>query len=127
MTDIARKHEARRPSDTERLHHILDAVAAIRRYRDDDTLPPRVRTVWLLWHTMLIGEASNALPDDVLQAMPKTPWRKVIDMRHFLVHEYFTEQEAYVEDVAANHIDPLATEIEQYLADAGDDPQGPDT
>lgn len=36
----------------------------------------------------LIGEAASRVPDDVRQAHPEVPWRRVIATRNRLIHAY---------------------------------------
>lgn len=37
----------------------------------------------------IIGEAVKNLPSGFKKQFPDIPWRKVSDMRNFLIHEYF--------------------------------------
>jgi len=37
----------------------------------------------------IIGEASNHIPKSIQSAYPDIPWRQMIALRNFLVHEYF--------------------------------------
>jgi uncharacterized protein with HEPN domain len=45
--------------------------------------------VWVLYHIQLIGEAANGISAGFRQAHGEIPWKKVIAMRHLLVHQYF--------------------------------------
>jgi uncharacterized protein with HEPN domain len=94
---------------------MLDAIDAIRLYREPGELPPRVRDVWLMWHIMVIGEAANALLPEVLEAMPDVRWSQIIAMRHRLAHEYFAIEMRYVENVVRHELDPLEERIRTYL------------
>ena len=98
----------------ELLNDILDAIAAIRQYRDPASLPPRVREVWLISHLMVIGEASGKLDQDVQDATPNLPWRQIIRMRNHLVHGYYVIRQDIVEDAASNGVEDLAKAIEAY-------------
>jgi uncharacterized protein with HEPN domain len=37
----------------------------------------------------IIGEAARCISDEFKQRHPEIPWRRIIGMRHHLVHEYF--------------------------------------
>ena len=37
----------------------------------------------------IIGEASNRLSEDLLNANPSIPWAKIIGLRNLVIHEYF--------------------------------------
>jgi uncharacterized protein with HEPN domain len=59
----------------------------------------------------IIGEAVNALPEDITAKRPEIAWRQIAAMRNFLVHEYFNIDQAVVEDVITNDLDPLRTAV----------------
>jgi uncharacterized protein with HEPN domain len=63
----------------------------------------------------LIGEAVNALPESVIAKRPEIAWRQIAAMRNFLIHEYFNIDEAVVEDVIANDLDPLSAAVDELL------------
>ena len=97
------------------LRDILDAVAAIRQYRDHGDLPPRVREVWLTFHLMVVGEAAGKLATEVREAMPGIPWPQIVRMRNHLIHGYFAIRLETVEETAAGGVEELAGAIERYL------------
>jgi uncharacterized protein with HEPN domain len=63
----------------------------------------------------LIGEAVNALPDDITAIRPEIAWRQIAAMRNFLIHEYFNIDRAVVEDVIANDLEPLSAAVTALL------------
>jgi len=63
----------------------------------------------------IIGEAVNALPESVIAKRPEIAWRQIAAMRNFLIHEYFNIDEAVVEDVIANDLDPLSVAVSELL------------
>jgi uncharacterized protein with HEPN domain len=76
----------------ERLRDILEAIAAIDRYRDRDRSAfeqDELLQVWFLRHLQLIGEAARRLPEEIRNLAPDIPWHKIIGMRNILVHGYF--------------------------------------
>jgi uncharacterized protein with HEPN domain len=76
----------------ERLRDILEAIAAIDRYRDRDRSAfeqDEMLQVCFLRHLRIIGEAARRLPDEVKDLAPDIPWHKIIGMRNVLVHGYF--------------------------------------
>ena len=46
---------------------------------------------------------------------PEIAWRQIAAMRNFLIHEYFNIDEAVVEDVIANDLDPLSVAVNELL------------
>jgi uncharacterized protein with HEPN domain len=76
----------------ERLHDILEAIAAIERHLDGDKTAfehDELRQSWFLRHLQIIGEAARALPAEVRNLAPEIPWPTIIGMRNVLVHGYF--------------------------------------
>ena len=63
----------------------------------------------------IIGEAVNPLPESVIAKRPEIAWRQIAAMRNFLIHEYFNIDEAVVEDVIANDLDPLSVAVSELL------------
>jgi uncharacterized protein with HEPN domain len=80
----------RRPD--ERLRDILEAIAAIERYThlgkqafDEQELIQ----IWIVHHLQIIGEAVNALPDDLITQYAEVPWAQIVGFRNLVTHEYF--------------------------------------
>jgi len=76
----------------ERLLDMLDAIAAIDRYRDRDRSAfdsDELLQVWFLWHLQIMSEAARRLPDQIRNLAPDIPWHRIIGMRNMLVHGYF--------------------------------------
>jgi uncharacterized protein with HEPN domain len=63
----------------------------------------------------IIGEAVNALPEDITAKRPEIAWRQISAMRNFLVHEYFNIDQAVVEDVITNDLNPLSAAVTALL------------
>ena len=57
----------------------------------------------------------NALPEAVTAKRPEIAWRQIGAMRNFLIHEYFNIDEAVIEDVIANDLDPLTIAVTALL------------
>nr|WP_235985365.1 DUF86 domain-containing protein [Spirosoma utsteinense] len=63
----------------------------------------------------IIGEACNHIDLSVKEEFPAIEWRKVVGLRHLLVHEYFGVDTALVWDIVTNDIPVLKAQ----LADIG--------
>jgi len=37
----------------------------------------------------IIGEALNKIPDEIKQKYSEIPWREIIGLRNFVIHQYF--------------------------------------
>ncbi len=64
---------------------------------------------------MVVGEALYWVPETMLLSEPAIPWRKVIALRHRLVHGYWLVDEEIVVEIARNEIDPLVTTLTRLI------------
>ena len=102
-----------------RIEDILEAIAKIRRYttgktfetfaRDEKTIDAVVRNL------VLIGEATQHVPQDVMSAGQEIPWSKMSAMRHILVHEYFGVSLPIVWETVCHDLPPLVEPLERLL------------
>lgn len=79
-------------SPAERLRDMLEAIGHIERYAirgraafDRDELIQS----WFVRHLQILGEAARLLPEEFRSRNPEIEWKKIIGMRHVLVHDYF--------------------------------------
>jgi uncharacterized protein with HEPN domain len=102
----------------ERLHDILEAIAAIERYGDReraDFAQDELMQVWFLRHLQIIGEAARALPENVQALAPRVQWAKIIGMRNILVHGYFEIDTDIVWEAATRDVPALKPAIQELL------------
>ena len=102
----------------ERLRDILEAIAAIDRYRDRDRSAfeqDELLQVWFLRHLQIIGEAARRLPDEVRDLASDIPWHKIIGMRNILVHGYFAIDLDVVWDAVQRDVPLLKPAVEALL------------
>ena len=64
---------------------------------------------------MVIGEALYWAPETMLLSEPAIPWRKVIGLRHRLVHGYWLIDEDIIVEIARNEIDPLVATLTRLI------------
>jgi len=102
----------------ERLRDILEAIAAIDRYRDRDRSAfeqDELLQVWFLRHLQIIGEAARRLPEEIRNLAPDIPWHKIIGMRNVLVHGYFAIDLDVVWDTVQRDVPLLKPAVEAML------------
>ncbi|MBU1035706.1 DUF86 domain-containing protein, partial [bacterium] len=79
--------------DSVYLRHILDAISRIEEYTQDIKYDGFMDNYLIqdgvIRQIEIIGEATRNLSDDLKNAYPDIPWRKIADMRNKLIHEYF--------------------------------------
>lgn len=108
-----------RPSDKQRLEHILDAIefiekatfgADFEKFENDFVLHTAV-VKWI----EIIGESCYHIDRKLKSLHPEIEWRKIEGMRHVLVHEYFGIDIQMVWNVVQNFIGKLKADIENIL------------
>lgn len=82
-----------KPRDSARLKHMLHAIDNIQRFINDKDVD-EFEVDSLLYYGVvknleIIGEAAYMLTKKFQDQHPLTPWKKIIGMRHFLVHGYY--------------------------------------
>jgi uncharacterized protein with HEPN domain len=103
-------------SAQDRLTDIQTAIARVYAYRPSlKGEHSEMAVSAILREIGVIGEAVNSLPEAVIARRPEIAWRQIAAMRNFLIHEYFKINEAVVEDVIANDLDPLSVAVNALL------------
>lgn len=62
-----------------------------------------------------IGEAASRIPTAIISEMPLVPWRKIKDMRNYLIHAYFGIDPDVVISVVREKLPELESSIQIYL------------
>ena len=103
-------------TDRQRIRDILRAIEQIESevsvdekdsFQSDEKLQ-----VWVVHHLQIIGEACRKLSDKLKRQHPELPWKQIIGMRHYLVHEYFRVDINTTWNVVVNDLSDLRTKIE---------------
>jgi uncharacterized protein with HEPN domain len=108
-----------RPDDLIRLRHILDAareaVGFVRDRRREDLDRDR-QLVWALVKAVeIIGEAASQLSEETKAQLTAIPWKKIVGMRHRLVHAYFDINLDILWKTVREGLPPLITELERQV------------
>ena len=103
------------------LRHILDAIEKTETYLKGQTRESFSKNDMMVDAVVreleIIGEATNHLSDSFRAEHPEIPWRDAIDMRNFLIHEYFGVRTNVVWDTCKNDL-PLMREMMAKLLSA---------
>ncbi len=82
-----------RLGDKVRLQHILDAINEVEIYLDGVAYRQFLENSEKCFATIkqieIIGEACNALSDELKMQHPAVPWKSIIGFRNISIHEYF--------------------------------------
>jgi uncharacterized protein with HEPN domain len=106
-------------SDTVYLRHILEAIEKIEQYLSDVTYETFCEDNMILDAVMkeleIIGEASSKLSRGFKTKHHEIPYRDAIDMRNFLVHEYFGVRKDVVWATCKNDLPSLKEAVHKIL------------
>ncbi len=110
-----------KPRDSARLKHMLHAIDNIQRFINDKDVD-EFEVDSLLYYGVvknleIIGEAAYMLAKEFQDQHPLTPWKKIIGMRHFLVHGYYQVDAGEVWLTVNRDLMPLKSQLSQYLED----------
>ena len=74
------------------------------------------RTMWAIYiQIIVIGEAANRVSQEFQQRHPALPWKKMIPMRHRLVHDYDEVDWVQVWDTVVSDLPMLKAAIEPLI------------
>ncbi len=104
--------------DRDCLLDILDAISGIERYPSSrEAFDADERTqAWMVSRLQIIGEACNRLSVEFRTRHAAVPWRRIIGMRHHLVHGYFEVDPDVVWIALTERIPELKVQIAHALA-----------
>lgn len=110
----------REPSkDIIRLQHIQHAIERVKRYTADKAFEDFVSDDMMYYAVVknieIIGEAANMLTEDFRDKHPQTPWKMVMGMRNYIVHEYFQVDNNVVWEVITIDLPILENQIISYI------------
>jgi len=101
------------------LAHIREAVENIEEYLKGASYEQFVSGKMMIDAVVreleIIGEASNNLSDEFRRQHSDMLWRRMKDMRNFLIHEYFGVNTKVVWDTCKNDLPQLKSFIEKIL------------
>jgi uncharacterized protein with HEPN domain len=102
-----------------RIRDILDAITEIKAFTDGMDFgkfsadAKTVRAVEL--DLIIIGEATNQIPNSIQEQNPQIPWALMRAMRNRLVHVYFSVDETLLWDTVQKDLPPLESALQSLL------------
>ncbi|MBP3512548.1 MAG: DUF86 domain-containing protein [Prevotella sp.] len=110
-----------RIKDVTRLYHIRKSIDNVLEFMDGKTYDSLMTDKLLFYGVVknieIIGEASNMLTKEFRDRHAEQPWQDIIDMRHVLVHGYYTVSPRFIWDTYTNDLLPLRESIARYIAE----------
>jgi uncharacterized protein with HEPN domain len=63
----------------------------------------------------IVGEAASKISRTLRDEHPEIPWRSIIAMRNFLIHDYASIDRSVLWETAAHKVPELLAELEKIL------------
>lgn len=105
--------------DKVRLQHILDSIGEIENYLFEVTIEQFLENSEKRFATIkqieIIGEACNALTDELKSLDQEIPWRSIIGFRNLSIHEYFGVNLQLVWEISKNDLPELKEKMKMLL------------
>jgi uncharacterized protein with HEPN domain len=106
-------------NDSTYLTHIREAIESIEEYLKDiaytDFASNKMMVDAVVRELEIMGEASNNLSDEFREKYSEILWRRMKNMRNFLIHEYFGVNIKVVWETCKNDIPALKRFIKTVL------------
>jgi uncharacterized protein with HEPN domain len=119
---MPRKHSAEK-DDSIRIRHMLDAAREAIQFASgrsrQDLEDNRMLARALKDCIQEIGEAASQVSDETRARVPKLPWKKMVGMRHILVHAYYDLDLDAIWKVVDIELPILFKELESVVGETG--------
>jgi uncharacterized protein with HEPN domain len=103
----------------ERVQDILDAITEIQSFVtgiDFDQFQDDLKTVRAVeLNFIIIGEAVNAIPEDIQETYPQVAWQLMRGMRNRLVHGYFSASPRILWDTIHQDLPPVVVMLQKII------------
>jgi uncharacterized protein with HEPN domain len=110
--------------DKVRLQHIMDAIQEIETYLHevsfDQFLLNSEKRFATIKQIEIIGEACNAITDELKANNPLVPWKPIKGFRNISIHEYFGVNLQLVWEIAKNDLPDLKEKTQAILTTMAD-------
>ncbi len=101
---------------------MIDACQQVLRYTEgvsrDDFFADIMRYDATIRQLEVLGEAANRISDEVHEAHPEIPWRKIVDNRNYLIHGYDGIKPDELWGTISESVPRLAPRLPGLLAEA---------
>ena len=93
-----------------RIEHYIRGVSQQAFPEDQRTVDAVVRNLEIL------GEAANRLPEDFTHQQTDIEWKKIVGLRHRIVHDYFDIDRQIVWEILQHDLPVLKAKLQQIRA-----------
>ncbi len=105
--------------DKTRIEHMIEHSRRILTMLQDVTAEQFYASQTLIeavsFNFAVLGEAACKISTELRDSHPEIPWRTIIAMRNFLIHEYVKIKPRYLWETAQNELEPFIQKMEEIL------------
>lgn len=102
-----------------RIKDILDAIERIETFTKGMTFAEfdknRMVQDAVVRNFEIIGEAGSSIPIPIQLQYSQVPWRQIVAMRNFLIHEYFGTDNSVIWDTIQFHLSKFKEQLLQIV------------
>ena len=106
------------------LQDIIDSINRIETYTEgveyDSFCSNQMMIDAVIRNLEIIGEATGNVPEEVRSIYPEIPWKKMVGLRNFLIHEYFGVDESIVWEVVTTNLKDIKPLVLKAVQEEGD-------
>lgn len=103
------------------LEDIIESVQKVQNYASrgrDSFFEDEILQDAIIRRLEIIGEASNQLPEEIIERYSEIPWRQIIGFRNVAIHEYFRVDLHLVWSlIESGELEKLLSVANQIIAD----------
>ena len=107
--------------DLDRLLHMRECMDNIKEFVANKSFEDFVADKLLFYAVVknieIIGEAAYMLTKEFCADHPETPWKDIINMRHVLVHGYYTTSKEFIWATVQHDLPILRPQVEKYISE----------
>jgi uncharacterized protein with HEPN domain len=96
-------------SAVDRIESFIAGMTEVQFLQDQRTIDAVARNLGI------IGEAARHVPDEIRGRAPEVPWRTVVAMRNFVIHEYMEVDDSIIWQTATADIGGLREAMNRLL------------
>lgn len=101
------------------IRDILDSIRSIKSYTEgisqqDFENDPKTKDA-VVMHFIVIGEASNRLPESFKNGHAHIPWNEIRGLRNRIAHDYFGVDYGIVWDIVQENLDYLSQQLSEII------------
>lgn len=108
------------------LEDILDAMSRIEQYTKNlsfaDVEKNTMLTDALVKNFIIIGEATNNIPQEITEKFPHIPWKRMIGLRNIVIHDYYETDLPMLWDIVKNYLPETKTQIAAMIENVQESP-----